>query len=387
MAYVGMHIIAIFVLPINLPTVLPMLNYTIRPVFWKHKINAQGTGPVMIAVTINRKVRHFKTPFRILPGEWKSNQIAGHVNAALMNRFIRSQIDELEADMLAREAAGETVTGTSIKALRLVKLSDFVEEMKKNRPAATTRRYTCEANRFRAFGGPGILLKDITPQFLRNYEQHERKRGMAQNTLNTTIRWIKAILNKAKKENLLTALPDYQTPRYINPERIYLVDSERQDWLNYWRGKKVDGSMYNTLTWFLFGCYTGLRHADWEQFDYVRRIEGEFLKLRAKKNGRWVVLPIGITMAEIIEVVKDLPKPLSGDKMRAHLKILAGRIGCSRNITTHTARHTFGCLCAQLRLPKSTAAELMGISEKVVNVYYHLTGENILEQAAALKLV
>ena len=45
--------------------------------------------------------------------------------------------------------------------------------MKKNKPPATQRRYTCEANRFKTFGGPGILLKDITPQFLRNYEQHE----------------------------------------------------------------------------------------------------------------------------------------------------------------------------------------------------------------------
>ena len=27
----------------------------------------------------------------------------------------------------------------------------------------------------------------------------------------------------------------------------------------------------------------------------------------------------------------------------------------------------------------------MGISEKVVNVYYHLTGQNIIEQAEALK--
>lgn len=361
-----------------------MVNYTIRPVFWKHKVNKQGSGPVMIAVTINRKVRHFKTTFRIQPDEWKNNRVVAHSNATLINRAIRDQIDELEKDLLSRDAAGEVVTDRTIKAVRLVKLSDFVEEMKKNRPAATRRRYGCEANRFKNFGGADILLKDITTQFLRNYEQHERKRGMAQNTLNTTIRWIKAILNKAKTEKLLAELPTYKTPKYINPERIYLVEEERQQWLKYWREKKVEGTMYNTLTWFLFGCYTGLRHSDWEQFDYNRRIEGEFLKLRAKKNGRWVVLPIGTTLGEVIQVVKDLPRPLSGDKTRAHLKILAGRIGCSRNITTHTARHSFGCLCAQLRLPKSVTSDLMGISENVCSVYYHLSGIDAAEQAGPL---
>ena len=66
--------------------------------------------------------------------------------------------------------------------------------------------------------------------------------------------------------------------------------------------------MYNTLTWFLFGCYTGLRHSDWEQFDYKKRVEGEFLKLRAKKNGRWVVLPIGKTLADLDRRSSRVPR-------------------------------------------------------------------------------
>lgn len=364
-----------------------MQNYTIRPVFWAHKVNSQGNGPIMIAVTIARKVRFFKTAFRIRPEEWKNNQVANHSNASLINRAIRKQIDDMEAEILSRDAAGETVTGRTIKVNRLINVFDFVEEIKKNMPAATVRRYTCEANRLKAFAGSRLLFPDITPQFLRNYEQHERQRGNAQNTLNTTVRWLKAIMNKAQKEGLLKVLPNYTTPKYIQPERIYLVEKERQDWLKYWREKQCEDSMYDTLSWFLFGCYTGLRHADWEQFDYDKRVEGEFLKLRAKKNGRWVVMPIGKTLSELIDVVRYLPKPLSGDKMRAYLKILAGRIGCSRNITTHTARHTAGAMFAQLRLPKSTAAELLGISEKVVSVYYHLTGADIIEQAAILKEV
>lgn len=364
-----------------------MQKYTIRPVFWPHKINSKGLGPIMIAVTISRKARFFKTGLSIKLEEWKENMVAGHGNAALYNRVIRERITEIEAEMLSRALSGEQVTSRNVKATRFVNVFEFVEDVKKNMPGATQRRYTCESNRLKKYAGPKLEFKEITTQFMRNYERHERNRGQAQNTLNTTIRWMKAIMNKARKEGILRELPIYQTPKYINPERIYLVEDERQEWLKYWREKKCDGSMYNTLTWFLFGCYSGLRHSDWEQFDYKRRVEGEFLKLRAKKNGRWVVLPIGKTLAEIIETVKDTPAPLSGDKMRAYLKILAGRIGCSRNVTTHTARHTFGCLCAQLRLPKSTAAELMGISEKVVQVYYHLTGADIIEQAAALKEV
>lgn len=362
-----------------------MILYTIRAVFWAHKLNSDKTGPIMIAVTIARKVRYFKTGLRIRREEWKDNQVAAHANAALYNRAIRDKINELEADILSRMQAGEQVTARNIKASRLTNVFEFIEEVKKNMPAATQRRYQCESNRLKKYAGDRLELREITTAFIRNYENHERKRGQAQNTLNTTIRWLKAVLGKARKEGLLRELPIYQTPKYIQPDRIYLVEQERQEWLSYWREKKVSGSLYMTLTWFLFGCFSGLRHSDWEQFDYDRRVEGEFLKLRAKKNGRWVVLPIGKTLFEIIEIAKDLPKPISGDKTREHLKILAGRIGCAKHVTTHTARHTFGCICAQNKLPKSTAAELMGISERVVAVYYHLTGEDIIEQAAALK--
>ena len=59
--------------------------------------------------------------------------------------------------------------------------------------------------------------------------------------------------------------------------------------------------------------------------------------------------------------------------------------GIDKEISTHTARHSFGCLCASLGLPESTTAKLMGINAQTVKVYYHLTGSDLSEQAKALK--
>ena len=362
-----------------------MQNYTIRPVYWPHKLSLSGTAPIMIAITITRKIRYFKTGLKVRPEEWKDGQVRGHPNAGLYNRAIREKIADLEAGLLARCLAGEDLTARTVKANRLDDLFLFAIDVQKNAAPATRRRYGTELARLKAYAGARLGLREVTAAFLRDYERHERERGMAQNTLNTTARWIKSVLNKAHKEGLLHDLPAYQTPKYIQPERIYLVEEERQDWLKYWRERKVEGTLYDTLTWFLFGCYSGLRFSDWAQFDASTRIEGEFLKLRAKKNGRWVVMPIGKTLAEIIAVLKDLPKPLSGDKTRAHLKILAGRVGTIRNITTHTCRHTAGAMFAQLGLPLAVAAELLGISEDVCKVYFHLTGRDIIGQAAVLK--
>jgi site-specific recombinase XerD len=362
-----------------------MPRYTIRPIYFQHKINADGQAPIMIIVTIARKKRYFTTGLKVRPQEWKDGQVINHANAALYNRTIRAKIEEIEAEVLARQLSGETVTAASLKAGKVTDLFAFVDQVKKNMPPATQRRYKCEAGRVRAFAGDKVAIQEITTAFIRDYERHERDRGLAQNTLNTAIRWLRAMLNKAKKEGIIREVPAYQTPKYIQPDRVFLTDDDLQQWVGYWREGKVDGSLYTTLTWFLFGCYSGLRYSDWGQFDYDKQVRDDLLRLRATKNGRWVALPIGKTLAEIIAVAKDQPKPISADKTREHLKILAGRIGSNKHVTTHTARHTMGCMVARLGIPLAVGAELLGITERVMKVYFHLTGRDILEQAAVLK--
>src|SRR5690349_9083001 len=112
-----------------------MQAYTIRAVFWSHKLNKSGTGPIMIAVTLSRKVRYFKTPFRIEPGQWEDNKVVHHGNATLINRAIRGQITEIEGEILGRAADGEVITSRNLKKTKLVNVFEFAKEVQKNLPA------------------------------------------------------------------------------------------------------------------------------------------------------------------------------------------------------------------------------------------------------------
>ena len=67
------------------------------------------------------------------------------------------------------------------------------------------------------------------------------------------------------------------------------------------------------------------------------------------------------------------------------LKAIADGAGIAKQLTTHAARHSFGYLCASNKIPKSVTAELMGVNTHTVEVYYHLAGENIIQQAQVLK--
>jgi integrase len=95
---------------------------------------------------------------------------------------------------------------------------------------------------------------------------------------------------------------------------------------------------------------------------------------------------VGPTLKRLIGLTQGLRKPFSNRESNVHLKIIfgPGLAKIDQKGNCHLGRHTFGFLCASNKLPKSVTAELMGISVQTVEVYYHLSGENITQQAAIL---
>lgn len=358
-----------------------MLNYTVRAVYWKHKPNRQELCPIKIAVTINRKVTYIKTPFKVKGDHWneEKKEVWHCSNAMNINALLRKQIAELEGAITTKQLEGQVVTKKLLKgnAHRDKTFKAFAKEV----------RYDGrEVNRLETYH-EGLTLQEVDIAFLRRYERHERSRGMAPNTLNTTFKYLRRIINQAKSEGLVKDNPfdSYGIPRYQQTDRVYLVNEEREAMQKLL--KKETGELYTTLCYFLLGCYSGLRHSDWLLFDPVKMVHGGFLRLRAKKNKQFVVLPIGPTLEGIINRIRELGKPLSNQKCNVHLKALGGMAELKKAVTTHTGRHSFGYLCANNRLPKSVTAELMGISTQTVEVYYHLSGQDIADQAAILKLI
>lgn len=367
--------------PVCFTIVLPsMLNYTIRPVLWLHKKNQKKLCPLMIAVTINRKVTYFKTPYKLLEAQWdkEDNKIIGHLNQAVYNAGLKKDMSDLETKIIAGQMNDQAISKAFLKGTvrRTKSFSIYAKEV---------RESVKEINRVKEFAGRDVALSDIDVSFLRRFEKHERSRGMANNTVNTTFKYIRRIMKQAKKERLIEEDPftEYKVPKYVQTDRVYLVKHEL-DKLQKLFAEDLKSNMYNTLCFFLLGCYSGLRHSDWQRFD-ISMVEDDCLKLRAKKNKASVVLPIGPSLASIIDRVKIQPSPMTNQKCNEMLKKIAEKAKIKKEITCHSSRHTFGYLCATNKIPKSVTAELMGVSVGTVEVYYHLTGANILEQAAVMR--
>lgn len=352
-----------------------MTPYTIRPVLWLHKKNKEGLFPLMICLTIKRKTKYIGTNFRLKENQWNGS-IVNYTNASSANAVLRKQINDIEHELLQKQLRGEDIS----KRQKPESLEAFSKEVK-----GDTIANRKELTRVKRQAGD-INLSEIDVAFLRRFEQKERARGMSNNTVNTTFKWLRRILNQAKAEHMISANPfdEYKVPRYVQTDRTYLAESEKKELIKLI--PKTEGEMYNTLCYFLLGCYTGLRHQDWAKFG-KDKVENGFVKLRATKNKQMIVLPIGPTLNKIIKRVLKIGPPLSGQKCNIYLKSLASMAGIKKNLTCHVSRHSFAVMCAENKIPMSVTAELMGISVEVVKVYYHLTGNLISEQAGVLRTI
>lgn len=335
----------------------------------------------MICVTLDRRRTYINTNFKVQETQWDADkdEIVKYTNATIANAEIRRKMAEIESTLVTQNFHTDIMTLSSLKkGKKQLSFKDFAKEVRNDEK---------EINRIIAYGG-NISTHDITAEWLRKYEKHERGRGMAQNTINTTFKFLRRIILQAKREGVINVNPfeNYRVPRYIQSERVYLVQSETKALLDL-LNTNISTSLYNTLCYFLLGCFSGLRHSDWGRFKPDEMVHDGNLRIRAKKNKQFVVIPIGPTLQNIIDRVKDLNPPASNQKCNVMLKAIGDIAKIKKHLSTHCARHTFAVMLASNRVPMSVAAELLGVDTKTVKVYYKIDGKDLEEQAAVLKTI
>lgn len=379
-----------------------MIPHSVRLLLWKHATYQGNKFPIFIAITFDRKITYISTPYKIEKKFWDMNLKelkAPCPNYKNINIDLRKSISDIERIIVGKSIEGKPVTGQMIKdelkgTVEGKNFYTYVEDLKKDKDLAqvkgSRKNYTKEIKRMQNFTGSYLSISSIDVTFLRKYEAHERRRTMSQNTINTTFKWLRTVITHAAGEKIIKENPfnNFTIPKYVQSTRVFLEKAERDAWVKAWKEGKVNGSLYATLTYFLLGVFSGLRNSDWPKA--LSMVSGDLLRLRPIKTDKaasWVVLPIGPTLASIFEALKTLPPPISARKTRDHLKILAGIMETKKNITTHVARHSFGTMCAENGIPKSVTAELMAVTVDTVEIYYHLSGQSIADQAQILRTI
>lgn len=224
---------------------------------------------------------------------------------------------------------------------------------------------------------PNLLMDNITGSTLDEYQNFLIKEGFLNTTIENHISYFKQILKWANKKGYLKhgdEVIQHKTPKLeqSKPKAVnYLQWEEFEKMYNY---KFDEGEEYLELTRdrFCFACVTSLRHSDMEILkkadfdDYDNPTSFSFV---SKKTHDSLTIFLNKYSKDLYLKYRDIPTkdglmfpPKSNQKMNDNLKVIAKKLGFTRDITkmqfsgkdridetkrlcdvigTHSARRTF----------------------------------------------
>ena len=231
----------------------------------------------------------------------------------------------------------------------------------KRRPHITLRQF--DKGWFKAFFF--WLQNDYVPQ---KYVRMETK-PLGHGTLRNVQQRIVAVFNKAVKVGKLRANPFYQMEKsdyFAKPKTAHKAFLTPDELKTFMASDEKSPGVAETQRAFGFACLTGLRVSDiralrWS--DIRQNEDTQTLVIVQKKTKALNAVPICTTAKAWMpergkdDLVFHLPaKP----NMDAALKRIAKKVGIEKNISFHTARHTFATLVQAATGNIETTQKLLG---------------------------
>ena len=196
-------------------------------------------------------------------------------------------------------------------------------------------------------------FQNVNHEFLKNFEHYLKTvRNCGHNTTIKYIRNLRKIIRIALANDLLKIDPFRNITYHLKEvNRAYLTDPELKLLIN----KEFSNERLRRIKdIFLFSCFTGLAFSDLKNLTKENITIGinnqRWLRTKRKKTGNPSEIPLLEVPNAIIKKYENDPVCIlehkllpvgSNQKMNAYLKEIADLCDIKKNLSTHTARHTF----------------------------------------------
>ena len=194
-------------------------------VYYTYKTYSDGTHPIMIRITANRKARYITTGYSVKEENWdeKNNCLyvsrtkttpgkkalsnAKAINADIdikLNEVIRvkqqiSLTDGTQTSQYIKDKATNKYNASSDFMVYCKKVSDHLIERNK---INTSQNFISVLKRLQGFvKTSSLLFTDITVDFLNQYDTYLLKEGIKRNTINFHLKIIRSVMYKAMNES------------------------------------------------------------------------------------------------------------------------------------------------------------------------------------------
>ncbi|MAU17052.1 MAG: integrase [Muricauda sp.] len=396
----------------------------------KKKALTDGSFPIFLRITKDRKHKHYKTLYNASIEEWddKLGQFKNNTKFIQENRFLQqlkakaftvcSQL-EIEKENYTLYDFDKAFTTKSQKKNTSKNFfyfwDEIIEELTKSGRTGDTTIHDESFKALKKFHGSTQLeFQQINFTFLSKYEVHLRSRGGTNGGISIRMRSIRIIFNIAIDRGITTA--DYY------PFKKYKISKLKSDpnkiALDYFDVMKIiqwDSSEYPHLVdshnYFVFSFYTrGMNFTDQMLLEWTQIGRNKIFYTRSKSKGNFsitilppvqkildyykenaldtrYVFPIllrdGMTPIQIENRKKKTRKKYNKD-----LKEIAFHCEIDAKVTSYVARHSFANSLKQMGVATDVISEALGHRDiKVTQGYLNSLENSELDKASASLLL
>lgn len=350
---------------------------TFRILFYLKRTKTLNNGELTIfmRITVNGERAEVSTHQSIEPSLWNQERgiVKGVSNSSKqVNDYLehlklkvyryKKELEGNDQEVTAR-TLGDLLQGKSSRRKGLVEL--FLEHNNRCRELvgkdiapATITRYETTLMHVKSFiqtkyRQQDMPLQSVNHEFLKNFEHYLKTvRNCGHNTTVKYIHNLRKIIRIALANDWLKLDPFRSiTYRLKEVNRAYLTDPELKLLINK---EFSNDRLRRVKDIFIFCCFTGLAFSDVKNLTRENITIGinnqRWLRTKRKKTGNPSEIPLLEVPTAIIKKYENDPVCLleqkllpvgSNQKMNAYLKEIADLCDIKKNLSTHTARHTF----------------------------------------------
>lgn len=373
------------------------------------------TYPIILRLSHNGKTLPVSTGYSVPEEFWDDtnrkikNSYKGIENITRVNNFLQKErarcIDVLTLLNDRNELAYMSISEIKDKMISTKTETTFYEyteklikELIEQKRIGNARSYANTLREIKNFmNGRTLSFYEINDNFLNRLEHSYISRKLSRNGLAVHMRTLRAIYNKAIKENIIDR-EAYPFERYtiktkptkkraITPEAIQRIVG-----LNY----PPENPLFETRNIFLMSFYLmGAPYADLAGLRVKNIIDGR-LQYKRQKTGKFYDIKITENLQPIIDyyirnkkhddfILPVIRRKEPGEQYKdvlwarsrynKRLKELAKDAEISETLTSYVSRHTFASIANNMNVPVTAISEMLG-HQKISTTQVYLAGFN-----------
>ena len=243
-----------------------------------------------------------------------------------------------------------------------IEVQTILDTKANNISAYTYKTYQSHLRKLRLYRA-NVDCSELTASFVAGYIDFMRARGNSEGTIYRSLSILRWFIRVLFRHQVISNDPmrDFQLKKAKNRREFLEIEELEKLYYSF----KTDSAKLNfgeqeALRAFLFSCFTGLRYSDLKRLA-PRDMQNGKIRMFTQKTDAPVYIPVPKQAMELLKSTSGtVLHVVNNSTFNKNLRSGAQKLGFSRYLHAHLARHTFATSCITFGMPVEVVSKMLG---------------------------